>query len=35
MKLRRPYAWELYLAVGAFVTLLYWTVRRRSRAAAP
>jgi hypothetical protein len=26
MKLRRPHAWELYLAIGMLVTLLYWTV---------
>ncbi|HEY7629976.1 MAG TPA: hypothetical protein VH817_04710, partial [Thermoleophilaceae bacterium] len=26
MSLRRPHAWELYLAVGALLTALYWAV---------
>jgi diguanylate cyclase (GGDEF)-like protein/PAS domain S-box-containing protein len=26
MKLRKPHAWEAYLAVGVLVTLLYWAV---------
>ena len=26
MKIRKPHAWEAYLAVGVLVTLLYWAV---------